>query len=124
MLSVGPAPPDDEVDVVAWLPIRAALARLTYAQDHFLVEQYLDQPATTPLIIVRHAKAMDRKDWSRKDSARPINARGRRQARLLVPMLAAYGVGRLVSSTSTRCLSTLAAVRPGREAAGRLVRAS
>ncbi|MCW2810889.1 MAG: mutT [Friedmanniella sp.] len=100
--------PDAEVDVVSWLPVRAAMARLTYAHDHFLVQQYLDQPATTPLLIVRHAKAMDRKDWSKKDSARPINARGRRQAKLLVPMLAAYGVTRLVSSTSARCQATVA----------------
>ncbi len=99
--------PDAEVDMVSWLPVRAALARLTYAHDHFLVQQHLDQPPTTPLILVRHAKAMDRKDWSRKDAARPINSRGRRQARLLIPMLAAYGVTRLVSSTSTRCLNTL-----------------
>ncbi len=107
MLSSVPRRPDDEVDLVAWLPARAALTKLTYAQDHFLVEQYLEQPKTTPLIVVRHAKAMDRKDWSKKDSARPINSRGRRQSRMLVPMLAAYGVRRLVSSTSTRCLSTL-----------------
>ena len=99
--------PDHEVDVVAWLPVRAALSRLSYAADHFLLEQYLEQPVTTPLVIVRHAKAMDRKDWSKKDTARPINALGRRQARLLVPMLQAYGVERLVSSTAVRCLATL-----------------
>jgi 8-oxo-dGTP pyrophosphatase MutT (NUDIX family)/phosphohistidine phosphatase SixA len=99
--------PDAEVDVVSWLPVRAAMSRLTYAHDHFLVQQYLDQPPTTPLILLRHAKAMDRKDWSRKDAARPINSRGRRQARLLVPMLGAYGATRLISSTSTRCVSTL-----------------
>ena len=61
-----------EVDVVSWLPVRAALARLTYSHDHFLVQQYLEQPPTTPLILVRHAKAMDRKDWSQKDAARPL----------------------------------------------------
>jgi len=99
--------PDHEVDVVAWLPVRAALSRLSYAADHFLLSQHLEQPATTPLVIVRHAKAMDRKDWSKKDVARPINALGRRQAKLLVPMLQAYGVERLVSSTATRCTSTL-----------------
>lgn len=99
--------PDDEVDVVSWLPVRAALARLTYAHDHFLLQQYLDQPPTTPLLILRHAKAMDRKDWSKKDAARPINSRGRRQSKLLVPMLAAYGVTRVVSSTAARCLHTV-----------------
>jgi 8-oxo-dGTP pyrophosphatase MutT (NUDIX family) len=99
--------PDAEVDVVSWLPVRAALARLTYSPDHFLVQQHLEQPVTTPLILVRHAKAMDRKDWSKKDAARPLTARGRRQARTLVPMLGAYGITALVSSTSTRCISTL-----------------
>jgi 8-oxo-dGTP pyrophosphatase MutT (NUDIX family)/phosphohistidine phosphatase SixA len=99
--------PDAEVDVVAWLPLRAAMSRLTYAHDHFLLNQFREQPATTPLVLVRHGKAMDRKDWSKKDFLRPMAARGRRQAKLLVPMLGAFGVKGLVSSTSTRCVSTL-----------------
>jgi 8-oxo-dGTP diphosphatase len=99
--------PDAEVDVVSWLPLRAALSRLTFEHDQFLVRQQMEQPVTTPLIIVRHAKAMDRKDWSKKDTARPVNSRGRRQSRLLIPMLEAYGSARLVSSTSARCLSTV-----------------
>jgi 8-oxo-dGTP pyrophosphatase MutT (NUDIX family)/phosphohistidine phosphatase SixA len=99
--------PDAEVDAVSWLPVRAALSKLTYSHDHFLVQQYLDQPPTTPLIILRHGKAMDRKDWSRKDSARPINSRGRRQSKLLIPLLEAYGVTKIVSSTSTRCVATV-----------------
>ena len=108
VLETVPRPPDDEVDVVSWLPVRAAVDRLTYAPDHFLVQQHLEQPPTTPLIILRHGKAMDRKDWSKKDTARPVNARGRRQSRLLVPMLGAYGITSLVSSTSARCIGTLA----------------
>jgi 8-oxo-(d)GTP phosphatase len=102
-----PRAPDTEVDGVSWLPVGAALERLSYSHDHFLVQQYLEQPPTTPLILLRHAKAMDRKDWSRMDASRPINARGRRQSRLLIPMLGAYGVTRLVSSSATRCVVTL-----------------
>jgi 8-oxo-(d)GTP phosphatase len=102
-----PRAPDTEVDGVSWLPVGAALERLSYSHDHFLVQQYLEQPPTTPLILLRHAKAMDRKDWSRRDASRPINARGRRQSRLLIPMLGAYGVTRLVSSSATRCVVTL-----------------
>ncbi|CAA9299018.1 MAG: Hydrolase MutT1 [uncultured Friedmanniella sp.] len=107
VISVKKRAPDHEVDAVSWLPIRAALSRLSFDYDRHLVRQQMEQPVTTPLLIVRHAKAMDRKDWSKKDAARPINSRGRRQARLLIPMLAAYGAGRLVTSTSTRCISTL-----------------
>jgi 8-oxo-dGTP pyrophosphatase MutT (NUDIX family)/phosphohistidine phosphatase SixA len=106
-LDSAPRAPDAEVDVVTWLPVRAALGQLTYSHDHFLLQQHLAQPPTTPLIILRHAKAMDRKDWSRKDAARPLSSRGRRQARMLIPMLRAYGVTKLVSSSSTRCTTTV-----------------
>ena len=99
--------PDGEVDVVSWLPVRDALSRLTYSRDQLLVQQHLEQPPTTPMIILRHAKAVDRKNWQREDAARPINARGQSQARMLVPILGAYGVTRLISSTSTRCVATL-----------------
>ena len=37
----------------------------------------------------------------------PIIFRGRRQARMLIPMLAAYGVTKLISSSSTRCTATV-----------------
>ncbi len=107
VLDSAPRAPDTEVDGVSWLPVGAALERLTYSHDHFLVQQYLQQPATTPLILLRHAKAVDRTDWSRRDASRPINSRGRRQSRLLIPMLGAYGVARLVSSSATRCVATL-----------------
>ena len=32
-----PRAPDAEVDVVSWLPVRAALGKLTHSHDHFLV---------------------------------------------------------------------------------------
>ena len=106
-LSVVRRAPDDEVDAVAWLPLRSALSRLTFDHDHQLVEQCMEQPTTTPLILLRHAKAMDRKDWSKKDAIRPLNRRGRRQAQQVSPVLAAYGIQRLVSSGATRCVATL-----------------
>ncbi len=99
--------PDDEVDVVSWLPIKAALHRLSYNHDKDLVRQFEEQPQTITLALVRHGKAMERKDWSKKDTLRPLGARGRKQARQLVPFLTAYGIENLVSSTSTRCVTTL-----------------
>ncbi|HEY3408299.1 MAG TPA: phosphoglycerate mutase family protein [Propionicimonas sp.] len=60
-----------------------------------------------PIVIVRHGKAMARSDWSSRDQARPLTARGRRQAAGLASLLTAYGVTRLASSTSTRCVKTL-----------------
>ena len=52
-------------------------------------------------------RSMERTDWSKKDTLRPLGARGRKQARQLVPFLTAYGIENLISSTSSRCLNTL-----------------
>ena len=98
--------PDDEVDVVSWLPLKAALQRLSYDHDKELVRQFEKQPDTTTLALVRHGKAMDRKDWSKKDILRPLGARGRKQAKQLIPYLRSYGITTLISSTATRCVTT------------------
>ncbi len=99
--------PNREVDKVVWLSPKNALKRLTYDDEQELVEQALSLPQTTTVALVRHGKAMERKNWSGRDQARPVSAQGRRQAKDLVPLLAAYGIETLVSSTSTRCMQTL-----------------
>lgn len=91
---------------LAWVPAVDAVDGVPAGQQN-VVRQGLDQPGTLPLLIVRHTKAMSRSNWSGRDQARPLDARGRRQAGALVPLLDAYGVARLASSTSTRCVKTL-----------------
>lgn len=99
--------PGAEVDRIEWVPVTDALHRITYLDERPLVHQALAQPDTTPLLVVRHAKAMLRSNWSKRDQARPLDERGRRQSILLVPLLEAYRVQRLASSTSVRCTRTL-----------------
>ena len=60
------------------------------------------------LLLVRHAKAGSRSEWSGDDSSRPLDKAGRTQAELLVPMLRAFGVRRLHSAPRVRCEQTLA----------------
>lgn len=96
-----------EVDEVAWRPATAAADRLSYADERERLAEAIALPSVTPLIIVRHAKALPRKQWQAKDSERPITEWGRRQARSLIPFLDAFGVRRVVSSSSVRCLQTL-----------------
>jgi 8-oxo-dGTP diphosphatase len=96
-----------EVDQVAWLSLTEAAERLSYQQDRELLAQAAEQPTTTPLIVVRHAKAVSRKDWDGSDPDRPLRARGRVQSRRLVPLLAAYGVQELITSPWLRCAATL-----------------
>ena len=80
---------------------------MTYADERDLLQQAVTLPQTTPLLIVRHGKAMDRKHWSGRDQARPVTSRGRKQAKLLIPLLSAFGVAELHSSSSIRCMQTL-----------------
>ncbi|WP_172421809.1 NUDIX hydrolase [Enemella evansiae] len=102
-----PHVPDDEVDTVLWLTPAEALELFSYDADATLLQQALDQPETVNLVVVRHGKAMDRGKWSGNDPARPLTRRGRTQARELVPILEAFGVGRVVSSSANRCVSTV-----------------
>jgi len=100
--------PDDEVDEVLWLPASEALEQVTYDDERPLITQALELPGdTTPLVLVRHGKAMERSNWTGRDRARTLNERGRRQSRLLVPLLEAFGVGMLASSSAVRCMKTL-----------------
>jgi len=99
--------PSKEVDQVAWLPVTEADRRLSYQQDQVLLAQALEQPRTTPLIIVRHSKAINRKDWDGSDPARPLRARGRIQSRRLIPLLGAYGISELITSPWLRCFATM-----------------
>lgn len=96
-----------EVDEVEWLSIDDADNRLDYELDRKLLGQALEQPTTTPLIIIRHAKAISRKDWHGTDPDRPLRPRGRVQSRQLIGVLGSYGVSELYTSPWLRCTATL-----------------
>ncbi len=59
------------------------------------------------LLVVRHTHAGDRREWHGDDRLRPVSARGRRQARALVDVLAGYPVDRIVSSPYLRCVQSV-----------------
>jgi 8-oxo-(d)GTP phosphatase len=97
-----------EVDRVEWVPLDAVAGRLSYPRDQLILEDALTHPGeTTPLVILRHAKAFSRKRWDRDDPLRPLVVEGLAQARAITPLLAAYGVTRVVTSTSIRCIQTV-----------------
>jgi len=100
--------PNDEVDKVRWLPLSVAQQRLSYGHDVGLVEGFAQAAYdSSPLLVIRHAQARDRKTWRGEDSERTLNAAGSRQAIALSPLLAAYGVRRVVSSDAALCVDTV-----------------
>ena len=59
------------------------------------------------LIVVRHALAVDRADWSEADEDRPLTDAGERQAEGLVARLQEHPITRILSSPARRCLQTV-----------------
>ena len=102
--------PDDEVDSIAWVPIKDAGSHLTYAADVELVQRAAAIPPTTPFVVLRHAKAIKRSAFTgNDDDDRPLSGRGRGEAKALAPLLEAFGVRSIHSSSAKRCTAT---VRP------------
>jgi 8-oxo-dGTP diphosphatase len=58
------------------------------------------------VLLVRHARAGDREEWVGNDAHRPLDAKGRKQAKRLATKLAELGATRLVSSPALRCVQT------------------
>ncbi|MDO5736915.1 MAG: NUDIX hydrolase [Propionibacteriaceae bacterium] len=102
-----PRKPDLEVQRVKWFTLAEAMALLTYETDREVVQAAMDMPATNVLMLVRHGKAMLRKDWTGPDQRRRLAGRGRKQSQRLMDLLDAFGIERLVSSSATRCFQTL-----------------
>ena len=107
---------NDEIDDVVWLPYDAAMTRLTYGRDQStLAEARGLHKKTQVLVVLRHAKARARRSWRPPDRERPLLVAGHDQAQRLVPLLAAYGATRVVSSSTLRCVDT---VRPYADSTG------
>ncbi len=103
--------PNDEVDQVRWVRPRDAPDLLTYDHDRNVLDTFrtarkAKHHKTRTLLILRHAEAQARSDWSGPDTERPLSKTGERQAVQVASLLAAYGVRNIVSSDAQRCIAT------------------
>ena len=55
------------------------------------------------MLLIRHARAGERAEWSGDDRRRPLDERGRKQSADLVDALSNYRVTRVLSSPYDRC---------------------
>lgn len=107
---------NSEIDEVAWVKVAKAARLLSYRRDRdTLAEALVTGKATRALVVIRHGQARSRKVWRRDDRLRPLLVKGGAQARAAVPVLAAFGVSRILTSSSVRCVET---VRPYAEHSG------
>jgi 8-oxo-(d)GTP phosphatase len=99
---------NSEIDEVDWVPVDKAEKRLSYSRDMATLREALATgKKTRALVVLRHGKARSRKAWRKDDRKRPLLVAGTAQARAAVPVLAAYGVTRIVTSSSTRCTESV-----------------
>jgi 8-oxo-dGTP diphosphatase len=100
---------NDEIDAVEWVGWEAATRRLTYPRDRdTLAEAGPLRRRTRALVVLRHGKARSRDAWKEDDRLRPLLQLGEAQARRVVPLLAAFDVTAVHTSSSTRCVQTVA----------------
>ncbi|MBC7630205.1 NUDIX hydrolase [Aeromicrobium sp.] len=107
-----PFRPNREVDEIRWVSARDASKLLTYVHDVSLLDAFAalrDKQAhrSRTLIVLRHAKAVDRAGFDGTDLDRPLTTAGTARAASLVPQLSAYGMHRIVSSPAIRCVQTV-----------------
>lgn len=111
-----------EIDGVKWVSAKEARKRLTHGTDRDLLGTLVDlwedgKLDTWTFVLVRHARAVKRSVWNRPkkrdpevdEATRPLTKdQGEMRAKALTQVLAAYGVGRVITSPWKRCLDTVA----------------
>lgn len=101
-----------EVDQQRWVPAERAMGMLTRKSDRaplgalldYLDEERLD---TWAVQLVRHGQARPRETWKGGEETRPLTAAGARQAKVLIPLLSAFGAEEIVTSPWARCRDTV-----------------
>jgi len=99
---------NEEVDQLRWLPCEEAMELSTYQSDREMIANFQSQEQRTDtLIILRHAKALERGDWDEPDSQRTLNEVGFDQAQLLIKHLEPFAIDEVYTSDYTRCMQTV-----------------
>lgn len=99
----------DEVDQLRWVAPEQASSRLSYRLDAEVVQRFLAIGVPTGVVLlVRHAKAGSRAQWSGDDDLRPLSGTGHDQAEKLRDLLVLFQPDRIVAAPPLRCRDTVA----------------
>ncbi|MDO5662066.1 MAG: NUDIX hydrolase [Brachybacterium sp.] len=110
-IASGPDNPK-EIDEVRWVALDQADRMITRQSDHLQVDALRRQfetgtLRTVPIIVQRHGAALSRSKWRKGEESRPLNAKGKKQAAALRPLIAAFAPKSVVTSPWKRCLKTV-----------------
>jgi 8-oxo-dGTP diphosphatase len=100
--------PTREVDDLRWLPVDEAKELVTHDHDRDVLTRFESGPLVVGFVlVVRHATAGSRSDWTRDDRLRPLDVRGWEQSEELVRLLSNFEVQNIVSADYRRCVQTV-----------------
>ena len=101
--------PNEEVDQIIWLDLESAVLRATRDSDRTILDRFGVTPFdSSALVMLRHAKALDRSEWQGEDEDRPLQYFGQLQAKRMLSLYQVYGIDEIYTSDAVRCLDTVA----------------
>jgi len=100
--------PNDEVDQILWLTLDDATTKATRDSDRHILERFKTIPFDSAvLIMLRHAKALERAEWQGEDEDRPLQLVGQLQAKRMLSLYQVFGLEEIHTSDAVRCLDTV-----------------
>jgi len=107
-LSQDSSPNPLEVDQVKWVRISEIENFITRTLDREIITRFLSIDLDTkPLILLRHAKAIEREDWAGEDTDRPLSSLGERQAKRMTINFQPFAVEEIHTSSAVRCYESI-----------------
>ena len=104
-------PNPEEVDVIEWVSISNAIEKLSNSDDREIVRMAGEFGfGSTPLVLLRHTKALKRDLWDGDDGDRPLEHVGQIQAAKIPAIYAPYAIEKIYSSDAIRCVQTIEAM--------------
>ena len=101
--------PTDEVEQIKWVPLKGARKLLSYPKDAEVLASFDPDDALTTgvALLLRHAAAGSRSEWSGDDVLRPLSGRGQHQATALADAFSDRPIERILTSPYVRCRETV-----------------
>jgi len=98
-----------EVDQLIWVTISDAYEKLSRKDDKAVLKNFekfgID---TTPLVLLRHGKAVAREEWEGDDGDRPLAQVGQLQSMRMLTKYLPFGITEIHTSDAVRCYETVA----------------
>lgn len=101
----------EEVDRLIWVTVSDAYTKLSRKGDQEVLKNFEKFGAdTTPLILLRHGKAIAREEWEGDDGDRPLAQLGQQQAKRMHAIYLPFAVSEIHSSDAVRCYETVSPI--------------